>query len=96
MDTEGPRFVVEFGDGWVTPDPAHPDRKYLISPPPDPDAPPPQPLGPEWRDVGYVVEGAVCGVSLPLIDNGAPCKFLAGHLDAKIPHTTKNGLWWFP
>lgn len=38
----------------------------------------------------------MCGASHPNLDNGAPCIYLAGHLDADIPHTTRNGIWWKP
>lgn len=39
-------------------------------------------------------DAGMCGAANQSIDNGAPCKYLAGHLDAGIPHTTANGFWW--
>jgi hypothetical protein len=39
-------------------------------------------------------DAPLCGATHPGIDNGAPCRYLAGHLDADIPHTTANGFWW--
>ena len=39
-------------------------------------------------------DAGACGATHDGIDNGAPCKYLAGHLDAGIPHTTANGFWW--
>lgn len=39
-------------------------------------------------------DARMCGATHAAIDNGAPCKYLAGHLDAGIPHTTTNGFWW--
>lgn len=42
-----------------------------------------------------MTEPAVCGATHQMIDNGSPCIYLTGHLDANVPHTTTNGLWWF-
>lgn len=36
----------------------------------------------------------LCPATHAAIDRGAPCRWLAGHGAAKIPHTTMNGLWW--
>ena len=42
----------------------------------------------------HTAENDACGATHEAIDNGAPCKYLAGHLVAGIPHTTANGFWW--
>jgi hypothetical protein len=49
----------------------------------------------DTRDLCEDCEGPeMCGATHQAIDNGAPCRYLAGHLDADIPHTTANGFWW--
>ncbi|WP_166789313.1 MULTISPECIES: hypothetical protein [unclassified Cryobacterium] len=37
---------------------------------------------------------AQCEASHPAIDGGAQCRYLEGHEEANLPHTTPNGIWW--
>lgn len=53
VDPANGGFVMDFGDGWIE---GPNGTRYLVPPPPDPDAPPPAPLGPEWQEVGYLSE----------------------------------------
>lgn len=36
-----------------------------------------------------------CTATHPLLDRGAPCRWLAGHEADGIPHTTANGISWY-
>lgn len=55
----------------------------------------PVPPGPPKRVRKPPAKSELCGATNESLDNGAPCKYLAGHLGVNIPHTTANGIWWY-
>jgi hypothetical protein len=46
------------------------------------------------RKVEVTDEAVQCSATHPNIDGGAPCRYLAGHTEAGLPHTTANGFFW--
>jgi hypothetical protein len=36
----------------------------------------------------------MCPKTNASIQDGAPCRYLAGHESVGMPHTLDNGLWW--